>query len=261
MPQQPQPLKTETAPPEKSNMFVLSYGVLSRSVKEQPGCEKEPSGPDKALADFFGDFKAKQKVEDGGVDPMFIKLKNGLEERWSPGFDQVEVDSFKKTIAKWLKQYQKSAETFGKTGSTGDKSPAKDHEDYEIVNKNGQGDGILESYGEVQKSGAWTTSVQLVVDLDFDGKGGWKLAIHRPSGHPRFDEEAARDLEHALESKELQLPDVAVKTRWALEADFTILPLLPVAGINFDFVLKQFNTAYPLKKKISKRIRLLAVKP
>jgi hypothetical protein len=202
-PEQPPPLKTQAAPANMPGMFVLSYSVLSKSVKEPPAGEKEPEGADKVLADFFSEFKAKQKVEDGDVDPMFIKLKNDFEDGWSPEFDEVHVDSFKKTIVKWLKGYQKGAEKYGKTGSLEDKSPAKDHKDYEIVNENGQGAGLLE---------------------------------------------------------ELKIPDYAVKTRWALVADFTILPPLPVAGISFDLVLKQFDTAYPLKKKISKRIKLLAVK-
>jgi hypothetical protein len=259
-PEQPPPLKTQAAPANMPGMFVLSYSVLSKSVKEPPAGEKEPEGADKVLADFFSEFKAKQKVEDGDVDPMFIKLKNDFEDGWSPEFDEVHVDSFKKTIVKWLKGYQKGAEKYGKTGSLEDKSPAKDHKDYEIVNENGQGAGLLEGYNEIQKSEAWTTTVEVVVDLDFDGKGGWKLTVHQPSGQPAFDEEAVDDLEHALKSKELKIPDYAVKTRWALVADFTILPPLPVAGISFDLVLKQFDTAYPLKKKISKRIKLLAVK-
>jgi hypothetical protein len=237
------------------DIFTLSYDVLSSSV-EQP--EDDETGLDKVLGEYFADVTARNKVIDGDYDYSLLKLKSGMEDQWNPEFNEIHTDSFKKVVVKWAKNYKKAAKSYGETGTMPGASAGTGMED--IGGSDKKHAYLLDMYDHVSESGAWTTNVRLVVDLDFDGKGTWSLSVHKPSGHSDFDEEAIDDLSRALNSKELELPNDPVSTRWALEAAFSITPPLPVAGFDFDLAVKKFDLAYPLKKSVTKRITLLAVK-
>jgi hypothetical protein len=253
------PAPQEESPPENlAKMFMLSYGACAKAVGTE---EKEPApeGADKALAEFFGEIKAAQAVEDGAYDERFLQMKHSMEEAWDPGFEQIGKNFFAESVSSWFKSYKSAMKSYARTGTLGGKKPKKEHEDFDIVNEDAQGDGILEKYGEVESASMWTATLAVVLDVGFDGKGGWTIDVVKPSGSKAFDKGAVEDMERALRSKKLKLPENAVGTRWKLQADFTILPPLPMAGFSFDLVLKQFDSAYPLKKKIHKGIKLLAV--
>jgi hypothetical protein len=249
----------EESPPENlAKMFTLSYGAYAKAVGTEEK-SPEPEGADKVLAEFFGEIKAAQAVEDGAYDERFLQMKNSMEDAWDPGFEQIGKNFFSESVSSWFKSYKSAMKSYGKSGTLGGKKPKKEHEDFDILDEDAQGDGILEKYGEVESASMWTATLAVVLDVGFDGKGGWTIDVVHPSGSKAFDKGAVEDMERALKSKKLKLPKNAVGTRWKLQADFTIMPPLPMAGFSFDLVLKQFDSAYPLKKKIRKGIKLLAV--
>ncbi len=239
------------------DIFKLSPSVLSRSVNMPLGHKDEPSGPDAMLEELFSDIKAESNIETANYDHNISKMRLEFEDKWTPDFAEVQINSMKKAAVKWAKQWQENAKKYTKTGTLPG-TPPDGKDDLPHLGKTGI--GVLDSYNDMKESGVFTTTIQLILDLDFDGKGGWHIEIYQPSGHPIFDREAVDELKSVLTSKKLKLPDEAVQTRWALEADFSVAPPLPVAGFSFDIGLKKFEWAYPLKKSISKRIRLLAVK-
>jgi len=240
-------------------MFSLSHKVLSNAA-ETGGIEKPViTGPDKALAEYFGAIKAKTKVSAVPYDAHLYTMKNDLEDFWNPEFSEIHEDTIKKAVVKWAKNYKKAAKHYGKTGQPSGSSSSGDGADGNMGGPDEQGPNLLDTYNDIAESDAWTTSVRVVVDLELDGKGGWRVSIAKPSGHGSYDDEAVEDLEKALGSKSLSLPEGPIKLRLALEADFSITPPLPMAGFGFDLALKYFDFSYPLKKKISKRIRLLDV--
>lgn len=256
----PQPQETEKIDMAKAGpgMFSLSHKVLS-SAAETDGMEKPVlSGPDKALAGYFGAIKAKTKISAVPYDARFYTFKNDLEDFWNPEFSEIHEETIKKAVVKWAKNYKKAAKHYGKTGQPSGSSSG-DGAEGKIGGPDDAGPNLLDTYNDIAESDAWTTSVRVVVDLELDGKGGWRVSIAKPSGHGSYDDEAVEDLEKALKSKSLTLPDGPIKLRLALEADFSITPPLPMAGFGFDLALKYFDFSYPLKKKISKRIRLLDV--
>jgi hypothetical protein len=239
-------------------MFSLSHKVLS-SAAEPTGIEKPVlSGPDKALAETFGAVKAKTKVSTVPYDARLYTFKNDLEDFWDPEFSEIHEDTIKKAVVKWARSYKKAAKHYGKTGQPSGSSSG-DGTDEKTGGPDDAGPNLLDTYNDIAGSDAWTTSAAVVVDLELDGKGGWRVSIAKPSGHGSYDDEAVEDLEKALGSKSLSLPEGPIKLRLALEADFSITPPLPMAGFGFDLALKHFDFSYPLKKKISKRIRLLDV--
>ena len=144
---------------------------------------------------------------------------------------------------------------YGKTGSPVEEPPTNKF--YGDVKP--QDLGILDTYEQLEKSDAFTTRARLVVRIDFDGKGGWKVKKLSGSGYSDVDHAAMKAVHEALEVHDDLVPDYEAKTKWALEADFTVLPPLPVAGFTFDLALGVFETAYPLKKTVRRRIKLLAV--
>ncbi|MFH1438016.1 MAG: hypothetical protein ABIJ56_20070 [Pseudomonadota bacterium] len=219
--------------------------------------EDVPSGPDTMLEDLFSDIKAESNIETANYDYNISRMRLKFEDKWTPDFAEVQINSMKKAAVKWAKQWQKNARQYGKSGTLPGKLP--DGKD-DLPQLGQTGVGVLDGYNDMKESGMFTTTIRLILDLDFDGKGGWHVAIYQPSGHPIFDKEAVDEVKSVLSSKTLKLPDEAVQTRWALEADFSVAPPLPIAGFSFDIGLKKFEWAYPLKKSISKRIRLLAVK-
>jgi hypothetical protein len=154
-----------------------------------------------------------------------------------------------------LESWQKTAKTYGQTGSPVDDPPTNQF--YGDVKE--QDLGILDTYNQLEKADAFTTRARLVVRIDFDGKGGWKVRKLSGSGYKGVDEAAMKAVHEALEAHEDLVPGYEAKTKWALEADFTVLPPLPVAGFTFDLALGVFETAYPLKKSVKRRIKLLAV--
>jgi hypothetical protein len=79
------------------------------------------------------------------------------------------------------------------------------------------------------------------------------------SGYSSVDEAGIEAVHKALEANPELVPAYEAETRWALEADFSVMPPLPVVGFSFDLALGHFETAYPLKKSVSRRIKLLAV--
>ena len=249
---------SEEKPPALTfDIFKLSPAVLSKSVKMPKEHTTEPSCPDAMLEELFSEIKAESNIETAKYDYNISKMRLEFEDRWTPDFAEVQINSMKKAAVKWAKQWQKNAKQYAKTGTLpGTRPDGKD--DMPHLGKTGI--GVLDTYNDMKESGMFTTTIRLILDLDFDGKGGWHVDIYQPSGHPMFDKEAVDEIESVLSSKTLKLPDEAVKTQWALEADFSVLPPLPVAGFSFDIGLKKFEWAYPLKKSISKRIRLLAVK-
>lgn len=256
----PLPQETEKVDMAKAGpgMFSLSHKVLS-SAAETDGIEKPVlSGPDKALADYFGAIKEKTKVSAVPYDSSLYAMKNDLEDFWDPEFSEIHEDTFKKAVVKWAKNYKKSVKHYGKTGQPPGSSSG-DGADGKIGGPDDAGPNLLDTYNDIADSDAWTTSVAVVVDLELDGKGGWRVSIARPSGHASYDDEAVEDLEKALGSKSITLPEGPIKLRLSLETDFSITPPLPMAGFGFDLALKYFDFSYPLKKKISKRIRLLDV--
>lgn len=266
-PETAEPVEAAPPPPEAEKadmakagpgMFSLSHKVLSGAV--DPGEIEKPvlSGPDKALAEYFGAVKAKTKVSAVPYDARLYALKNDLEDFWDPEFSEIHEETIKKAVVKWAKNYKKAAKHYGKTGQPSGSSSG-DGADGEDGGPDKQGPNLLDTYNDIAESDAWTTSVRVVVDLELDGKGGWRVSIAKPSGHGSYDDEAVDDLEKALKSKSLTLPEGPIKLRLALEADFSITPPLPMAGFGFDLALKYFDFSYPLKKKISKRIRLLDV--
>ena len=257
----PQPLETDKVDMAEAGpaMFSLSHKVLS-SAAESDGIEKPVlSGPDKALAEYFGAIKEKTKVSAVPYDSRLYAMKNDLEDFWDPEFSEIHEDTFKKAMVKWAKSYKKSVKHYGKTGQPPGSSSSEGGADGKIGGPDDPGPNLLDTYNDIADSDAWTTSVAVVVDLELDGKGGWRVSIARPSGHGSYDDEAVEDLEKALGSKSITLPEGPIKLRLSLEADFSITPPLPMAGFGFDLALKYFDFSYPLKKKISKRIRLLDV--
>lgn len=253
------PAPEKESPPENlSKMFTLSYGAYAKAVGTEEK-SPEPEGAEKVLAEFFADYKAAQAVEDGAYDERFLQMKHSMEDAWDPGFEQIGKSFFAESVSSWFKSYKSTAKSYGKTGTFGGKKPKKEHEDFDILDEEAQGDGILDKYEEVESASMWTATLAVVLDVGFDGKGGWTIDVVKPSGSKAFDEGAVEDMQRALKSKKLKLPKNAVGSRWKLQADFTILPPLPMAGFSFDLVLKHFESAYPLKKKIRKGIKLLAV--
>lgn len=243
-----------------AGMFSLSHKVLVSAADSVETEKPVISGPDKALAGYFSSIKANTKISAVPYDARLFKFRNDLEDFWNPEFSEIHEETVKKAMVKWAKNYKKAVRHYGKTGQPYSGSSSSNYGSNEKTgDPNEQGLKLLDTYNEIAESDAWTTSVRVVVDLDLDGKGGWRVSIAKPSGHASYDHEAVEDLEKALGSKSLSLSKDPIKLRLALEADFSITPPLPMAGFSFDLALKHFDLSYPLKKKIRKHIRLLDI--
>jgi len=256
----------ETPPPEPpvEDLTKISWSVLAKSVElPQAGKEKEKFAPEHhdsvvtMLEEYEGNVAAVKKVEQGQYDPELLALRDSMEMYWHPGFEHIHENPLDGASGKLLGQWKKSAQKYGKTGSPYDEEKKKGPPD--LPGEDGTL-GILDAYDQVQESGAFTRSVTLLVDISFDGEGGWKVDVVKPSGYGDFDEAALASLDESLSSSATPKPDEPMETRWALEADFSVNPPLPVAGFTFDIALEYFELQYPLKKSVSARIRLVSVK-
>lgn len=250
-----EPPSVEHAPVIKGNPFKLSYEVLSQTLGPLEVEEPGPPEGDGMLASYLHDLEGYKAVKYGKYDPGLLVLRDAMEDFWHPGFDQIQDSPLKGSFGKMLRSWQETAQTYGKSGSPVDDPPTNQY--YGDVEP--QDLGILDTYEQLEKSDAFTTRARLVVRLTFDGKGGWKLEKVQGSGHSTVDDAAIQAVGQALEANPELVPRTRTKTRWALEADFTVLPPLPVAGFTFDLSLGVFETAYPLKKIVRRRIKLLAV--
>jgi len=250
----PAPAPEQAPQSFKSNPFKLSYGVLAETLGPLD-VEQAPEDVDGMLGAYFDDLEAYKVVKYGTYDPGLLTLRDGMEDFWHPKFDQIHDSPLKGSVGKMLESWQKTAKTYGETGSPVEDPPTNQY--YGDVEK--QDLGILDTYEQLEKSDAFTTRARLVVRIDFDGKGGWKVKKLSGSGYPEVDQAAMEAVHEALEVHTDLVPDYEARTKWALEADFTVLPPLPVAGFTFDLALGVFETAYPLKKSVSRRIKLLAV--
>ena len=253
-PPAPGPAAKQAVPKPASNPFKLSYGVLAETLGPLE-VETEPGDVDGMLEAYFDDLKAYKTVKYGSHDPSLLTLRDGMEELWHPEFAQIHDSPLKGSVGKMLESWQKTAQTYGKTGSPVEDPPSNKY--YGDVKE--QDLGVLDTYEQLEKSDAFTTRARLVVRIDFDGKGGWKLKKLSGSGYAGVDEAAIEAVHQALETHLDLVPRYEARTRWALEADFSVLPPLPVVGFSFDLALGVFETAYPLKKTVRRRIRLLAV--
>jgi hypothetical protein len=249
------PPAAEHAPVIKGNPFKLSYEVLSETLGPLEVEEPGPPEVDGMLASYLHDLEGYKAVKYGKYDPGLLVLRDAMEDFWHPGFDQIQDSPLKGSFGKMLQSWQETAQTYGKSGSPVDDPPTNQY--YGDVEP--QDLGILDTYEQLEKSDAFTTRARLVVRLAFDGKGGWRLEKVQGSGHPTVDDAAVQAVGQALAANPELVPRTWTKTRWAFEADFTVLPPLPVAGFTFDLSLGVFETAYPLKKIVRRRIKLLAV--
>lgn len=238
-----------------SNPFKLSYPVLAQTLGPlHPGQEKQ--GVDGMLEEYFSDLAAYKAVKHGEYDLALLDLRDRMEDMWHPVFGQIHESPLGSAAGKWIEDWRKSAETYGKTGSPVDDPPTnKFYGDVEPEDL-----GILDTYEQLEKADVFTTRARLVVAVSFDGKGGWKVSKVQGSGYSSVDEAALEAVEEALEANPDLVPEYETLTRWALEADFSVAPPLPVAGFSFDLALGHFEAVYPLKKRVSRRIKLLAVK-
>ncbi len=237
-------------------MFKLSWNVMSMSVDSppEPAVEVEPGDVDGMLTAYFEDLKAQKTVKQGAYDPDLMAMRDAVEDQWHPAFEQIHGGPLAEAPGKLLQGWKTQAETYGKTGSPvedptgpcepeGWKPPA----------------GIIDVNEQMVKSDAFTKRVAVGLVLSFDGEGGWTIGEVKPSGHPEFDEAAIEALATALVHAGTTIPMKKIKTAWSLQADFIVMPPLPVAGFSFDLALGHFELAYPLKKKIKHRMKLLAV--
>jgi hypothetical protein len=253
-PPAPAPAPEKAALQFESNPFKLSYGVLAETLGPLE-VEREPEDVDGMLEAYLDDLEAYKTVKYGKYDSGLLTLRDGMEDFWHPDFGQIHDSPLKGSVGKMLENWQKTAKTYGKTGSPVEDPPTNKY--YGDVKK--QDLGILDTYEQLEKSDAFTTRARLVVRIDFAGKGGWKVKKLSGSGYPDVDNAAVEAVHEALEVHDDLVPGYEAKTKWALEADFTVLPPLPVAGFTFDLALGVFETAYPLKKTVRRRIKLLAV--
>jgi hypothetical protein len=253
-PAQESPTAPEPALPT-GDPFRLSYAVLAHTLGPLPAAEEEgPRSIEEMLEAYEAELKAATAVHTGNYDPGLLTLRNAMEDFWHPSFDELHDDPLKGSVGKMLVDWQKQAQKYGKAGSPGD-DPVT-NENFSLKTKDM---GVLDTYEQIEESGAFTTRARLVVVIRFDGQGGWKLEKVKGSGHGDVDAAAVKAVEDALTAFPELLPDHGATTRWALEADFSVDPPLPVAGFSFDLALGHFEVHYPLKKSVSRRIKLLAV--
>ncbi|MBW2260537.1 MAG: hypothetical protein JRG91_01085 [Deltaproteobacteria bacterium] len=253
-PPAPAPAAGKTKPQFRSNPFKLSYEVLSETLGPLE-VEQGPLDVDGMLGAYFDELEAYKTVRYGTFDPGLLTLRDGMEDFWHPDFGQIHDSPLKGAVGKMLASWQKTAQTYGHTGSPVEDPPTNQF----YGDMKPQDLGILDTYEQLEKSDAFTTRARLVVRIDFDGKGGWKVEKLSGSGYSEVDHAAMEAVHEALEAHDDLVPGYEARTRWALEADFTVLPPLPVAGFTFDLALGVFETAYPLKKTVRRRIKLLAV--
>jgi hypothetical protein len=252
---EPPEVEEEAAPEPAGNPFKLSYGVLAETLGPIGVQEQEPVGVEAMLDGYAKELEAYKTVKYGKYDPELVRLRDGMEAYWHPEFDQIGEGPLKGSVGKMLEGWQKKAKKYGKTGSMGDDPATSAY----FGDVRPEDLGVLDTYEQLEKSDAFTTSARLVVEIEFDGKGGWKAEKVVGSGHGLVDDAAVDAVEEALGANPELIPAYPARTRWALEADFSVTPPLPVAGFTFDLGLGYFDWAYPLKKKVSRRIKLLAV--
>ncbi len=215
-----------------------------------------------ALLDGYqNDLRAADRVRSGKIDPAWLDLTQRIEHYWRPGFEHVRderiaevsgrwlADSTYRTLRGWYRDAQRRRkDPFAKPPRVpGDDAAAA-------------GEGMLGWQRDMLNGDGWGNRVVSLVEIRFGATGQADARLVASSGHPLYDGLALQGVQQAIDNTWGDDPPPGpARTLVAMQADYIILPPMPVIGFAFDEMLGGFDPIYPLAKKVRSKAVLVAV--
>jgi hypothetical protein len=211
---------------------------------------------------LLADDQASRDTRAGKVPPLVLEIMRDADKVFAPPWKMIEADSGKRgTVAAtaksmlrgWFRSYLSGLKAYRKMGSS---LPGDRQRDEPTM---------LSGYAELLRAAARDAeALECEVCVDLVPGQPPRLHVARRSGRPSFDKMAKEALALAARLRELQIdqqPDrKAVEACYRFTAKFHRVPPLPTVMCTFDESKPSISCLYPMKKIVSKGVRLVIVR-
>ncbi len=261
-------------------------GETFQALPSEPP-EERAALAEERLAGMVRDDKARHRVKTGLVDPYFVRLRESFEEDMDPGWEHLDEQAKEGLIADlgaWLRDYQKTLERYGETGSPYREGESSSLGSHHLLAKPIAPSGTLardDSRVDMARAAMQHTlfrdmasgragGVELVALLrvvQAPNGGLIRVEIERSSGKPGYDELARSTVQGALSrmrpperaGKGFGLGSERIESVWAFRTRFVVVPPMPMAGCEIESDGAAGECLRPLQRRAIPHVELEAV--
>jgi hypothetical protein len=211
---------------------------------------------------LLAEDQATRDTRAGKVPPVIVEIMRDADKVFAPPWEMIEADSRKRgtvgataksMLRGWFRSYLAGLKAYRKMGSSlpGDRQREEP--------------AMLSGYAELLRAAAKEAeALECEVCVDLVPGQPPKVHVARRSGRPSFDKMAKEALALAARLRDLQIqqePDrKALEACYRFTAKFHRVPPLPAVMCTFDESKPSISCMYPMKKIVSKGVRLVIVR-